>query len=96
MFFSIDNLNKPVIIGNVYRPPRELNEALTYFTNELNRAMQHKDVKGKKIILSGDFNINLLKVNENNMYANFFDMLTSYSLVPNITCPTRIPKIRTK
>ena len=67
MFSSIDILNKSVIIGNVYRPPREPNEPLTHFTNEPNRAIQHKDVKGKKIILSGDSNINLLKVGENNI-----------------------------
>ena len=64
MFFSIDILNKSVIIGNVYRPHRELKEPLTHFTNESNRAIQHEDVKGMKIILSGDFNINLLKVDE--------------------------------
>ena len=89
MFFSIDNLNKSVIIGNVCRPSRELKEALTYFTNKLNRAIQQKDVKGKKMILSEDFNINLTKLNKN-MYGNFFDVLTSYSLVLNITCQTRI------
>ena len=35
MFFSIDTLNKSVVIGNVCRPPRELNEALTYFLTNL-------------------------------------------------------------
>ena len=49
-------------------------------------------MKGKTIIMSGDFNINLLKINEKISYANFFDMMTSISLLPNITYPTRITR----
>ena len=40
----------------------------------------------------GDFNINLLKINEKISYADFFDMMTSISLLPNITYPTRITR----
>ena len=43
------------------------------------------------MIVSGDFNINLLKFSEKIMYANFFDMRTANSL-PNITFPTQIPQ----
>ena len=92
MFIEIENLNRSVIIGNIYRPPRESNELLTKFNDELNKAMHHKLIKSKKIIISGDFNINLLKINEKIMYANFFDMMTSISLLPNITYPTRITR----
>ena len=92
MFIEIENLNKSLIIGNIYRPPRESNELLTKFNDELNKAMHHKLIKSKKIIISGDFNINLLKINEKIMYANFFDMMTSISLLPNITYPTRITR----
>ena len=89
MFFAIENMNKPLIIGNIYRPPRELIEPLTCFIEEFNTAINHDKIRGKKMILSGDFNINLLKISEKIMYANFFDMLTANSLLPNITCPTR-------
>ena len=40
--------------------------------------------------MSGDFNINLLMINEKISYVNFFDMMTSISLLPNITYPTII------
>ena len=83
-------MNKPLIIGNIYRPPRELIEPLTCFIEEFNTAINHDKIRGKKMILSGDFNINLLKISEKIMYANFFDMLTANSLLPNITCPTRM------
>ena len=92
MFFSIDNLNKYNIIGNNYRPPRELLGSLTNFNKELNKVIQHNIVQSKKIILSGNFNINILKITEKPAYAHFFDMLTTNSLLPNITYPTRITR----
>ena len=92
MFIEIENLNKSLIIGNIYRPPRESNEQITKFNDEFNKAVHHKLIQGKKMIISGDFNINLLKINEKIMYANFFDMMTSISLLPNITYPTRITR----
>ena len=91
-FFSIDNLNKSVIIGNTYRPPRELLRLLTNFNEEPIKVIQHNIMKSKKIILSGDFNINILKITEKPAYAHFFDMLTANALLPNITYPTRITR----
>ena len=88
MFIEIENLNKSVIIGNIYRPPRESN----IFNVAFNKAMNNKLIKGKTKIISGDFNINLLKINEKIMYANFFDMMISISLLPSITFPTRITR----
>ena len=52
-------------------------------------------MKGKKIIMLDNFNINLLKIKEKRSYANFFDMMTSISLLPNITYPTRITRTTT-
>ena len=76
MFIEIGNLHKSIIIGNIYRPPRESNELITQFNDEFSKAMHHNIMKGKTLIMSGDFNINLLKINENISYANFFDILT--------------------
>ena len=61
MFFSIDNLNKSIIIGNIYRPPRELLGSLTNFNEEFNRVIQHNIIiiKNRKVILSGDFNTHI-------------------------------------
>ena len=41
-----------------------------------------------ELILTGDTNINLLKVNEKEKCGEFFDILTSFSLYPKITLPT--------
>ena len=43
----------------------------------------------KIVILAGDFNINMLKINEQENCSSCFDMLTSFSLFPQITFPTR-------
>ena len=44
----------------------------------------------------GDFNINLLNYDNDTNVANFLDSLTSTSLLPYITQPTRItPKSKT-
>ena len=95
MFIEIEILHKSLIIGNIYRPPRESNKLITKFNDEFSKAMHHKIMKGKKLIMSGDFNINLLKINEKISYANFLDMMASNSLLLNITYPTRITQTTT-
>ena len=40
-------------------------------------------------MLAGDYNINLLKINEKEGFAEFLDMMTNNSLIPTITLPTR-------
>ena len=44
------------------------------------------------LIIAGDFNINLLKLNENDMYSSYFDALISHSLFRQITFPTRFTR----
>ena len=44
---------------------------------------------GKYQIFAGDFNFNLLKVNENTSATRFFNNLVSHSFAPQITLPTR-------
>ena len=42
-----------------------------------------------EFVLAGDFNIDLLKINEKYIYSDFLDLLTSFSYFPKITFPTR-------
>ena len=66
-----------IIIGNIYRPPplRELLGSFTNFNEEINRVIQHNIIKNIKVILSGDFNINILKLAEKAAYAIFWTCL---------------------
>ncbi len=40
--------------------------------------------------MTGDFNIDLLKINDKHVIGEYFDMLTSHSFYPKITLPTRL------
>ncbi len=82
-------LSKDVIIGNIYRPPRDLNENYMQFLNEFTSIISLIDKTNSDILIAGDFNINILKINEKHIVGEFFDMLISNSFYPHITLPTR-------
>ena len=46
----------------------------------------------KEVIITGDFNINLLKINEKEIFWEFLKSLISHSYFPKITFPTRFSR----
>ena len=84
---------KDIIIGNIYRPPYDNNckENINSFTTELDSILSSFDTSTNDLIVTGDFNINLLQVNMCNKehYGNFLDLMLGHSLFPKITLPTR-------
>ena len=85
-------LSKDIIIGNIYRPPRDLNENYKLFLSEFTPIISSFDRTNSDVIIAGDFIINLLKINEKEVFAEFFYSLISYSFYPHITLPTRLSK----
>ena len=83
-------LRNEIIVGNIYRPPRTLREQTKQFINEFTSLVQALDNTNLNIVLAGDYNLNLLKINESEICCEFFDLLTSQSLFPHITLPTRL------
>ena len=81
---------KKVMIGNMYKPPGERNENYQSFLNELSPVLTHLEKYNDEIILTGDLNINLLKVNQRPIINDFFDIMITNSLYPHITLPTRL------
>ena len=78
-------LPQTITIGNIYRPPRPLNENYNEFLNEFTTVISSMQNHYKNnLILAGDYNINMLKINEQENCSRFFD-----SLFPKITLPTR-------
>ena len=75
-------LRKEIIVGNIYRPPRTLREQTKQFINEFTSLVQDLDNTNFNIVLAGDYNLNLLKINENEICCELFDLLTSHSLFP--------------
>ena len=65
MFLELEGLaTTPIIIGNIYRPPRSNNndKSITNFIKEFNPVLSNLVREFDNIILAGDFNINLLKL----------------------------------
>ena len=81
-------LPQTITIGNIYRPPRPLNEKYNEFLNEFTTVIS--SMQKNNLILAGDYNINILNINEQENCSKFFDMLTSFSLFPQITLLTRL------
>ena len=46
------------------------------------------DHNNSDILLTGDYNINLLAINDNEINADFLEMFCSLSFYPKITLPT--------
>ena len=86
-------LAKTLTLGNIYRPPRSSNYDLNAFTDEFSHIISSLENNNNHLILAGDFNINLLKLNENELYSNLVDTLISHSLYPLITLSTRFTRI---
>ncbi len=83
-------LNKPIIIGNIYHPSRDIVEKYSEFTNEFALVLDTLETMNSEVIISGDFNIDLLKIADKEVLAEYFDMFTSHSFIPKITLPTRL------
>ena len=86
---SINNSARKILIGNIYRPPRNLNDNYSNFTNELSSILSEMENQNSDAIICGDFNINLLKINEKETIGDVFEMMCSKSFFPKITLPTR-------
>ena len=79
---------KNIIVGNIYRHPsmyleEYLDDYLTPFLNKISN-------ENKRKIIMGDFNVDLMKVDDNDITAKYFDIMTSHLFVPHIVHPTRI------
>ena len=88
LFIEIEGkqLSENVVIGNMYRPPRDRNEHYQSFINEIDPVLTTLGNFKCKIILTGDLDINLLNVKP--IFNEILDIITSHSFHPHITLPT--------
>lgn len=82
-------LTKPnnTIVGVIYRPP---NDKLEQFKQSLSEILQKIDLQKKKCYILGDFNVDLLKVEESRYLNDVLNCMFSSSFYPLISKPTRI------
>ena len=79
--------SKNIVCGCVYRHP---NFQISDFLVFLDNVLQMLSKENKEIYICGDFNIDLLKIDDINSYLEFYNLLSSYSLLPLIIHPTRV------
>lgn len=77
-----------IIVGCLYKHP--IMSIVDFNMNFLNKILEKISKEGKRLVLLGDFNINLLSYKVNNEVKNFVDILESYQIAPTINLPTRI------
>ena len=78
---------KNILLGCIYRHP---SMHLKDFNDRYLSPLMDKLNNNKHTFLLGDFNVDLMKSDEDEHTANYFDTLTSQSFVPHIIQPTRI------
>ena len=86
-----DRFARKITIVNYYRPPRDnySNASIDKFLTPLEVILKKLEKQNSVIILSGDSNINLLRISKWSKCQEYFDLLTTHSLFPCITMPTR-------
>ena len=75
------------VIFAIYRPH---SGSIEEFSIQLDRMLQSNILRGKTVIVVGDLNVDLLKVN-NNQTSNFVDSMRSLNYLPVISRATRFP-----
>ncbi len=83
-----------LILDNIYRPPRDVNENYKNFIDEFKHVISNLGNNSTDVIITGDTNIDLLKISEREVFCDFFDSVTSHSFYPSITLPTRFSNTR--
>jgi len=89
IFNNLNNKESKLILGNIYRPPRNTKDDIDKFISNLNDTFN--DLKYyKNVTICGDFNLDLLKYKENAAINNYFENIITSSYLPKITLPTRL------
>ena len=78
---------KNIVIGNMYRPP---DQDMNVFNDFIDYVLRCATKNQKLVYLMGNFNINLLNEDVHPLTNDFVNVITSHSLYPSITKPTRI------
>ena len=89
LWFEIEKNRKKYIVGGIYRHP---NQSIQSFTNLLEQNLI-KINKGKTpCFITGDFNIDFLKAENNRIIMDYLNNLLLYNFLPVLLLPTRITR----
>ena len=84
------SLKHKITICNIYRPPRENIEQVELFLKEITPILHQLSRENSEVVFTGDFNLDLLMVNQKSIISKYLDLMFTYNFIPTITLPTRI------
>ena len=88
ILLNITHKLKSFIVGTFYRSQKaDASNFIEHFSETLSN-INH--IKNNEIIVCGDFNFDLLKLDTCNISLDFFNAISSCFLIPMITKPTRV------
>ena len=90
VWIEIKNKNKNIVCGCVYRHPRELKSDYSEFNKYMDSTLDILTKENKEVYICGDFNIDLLTMNETDSHLKFYNLMNSHGLLPFIIQPTRV------
>ncbi len=64
--------NKPVVIANIYRHPKDIIDKYRKFTQEHRPVLKSLENMNVEAIEANDYNIDLLKINEREVFSEMF------------------------
>ena len=64
------------------------------FNKEIEPIIDRLDKEKSNLFLGGDYNANLLEMNQKENYQEFFDIFVSRGIIPKIALPTRFSSRR--
>ena len=85
-----NNPSDKTIVGCIYKHPGGPIKDLKNFRHKLEQNLLLTNSEKKQCIITGDLNIDGLKIKTNSEVENFFNMLLEHNFLPTITNPTRI------
>ena len=88
VILNVTHKTKSIIVGTFYRSQKA--DPVIFIKKFLEILTNINKVNNSEIILCGDFNFDLLKLESCDVSLNFFNAINSFSLIPMITKPTRI------
>ena len=92
LFIEVSISQTKLLVINIYRPPRD---NMVDFINDLGillNMLRPLQTQYSNIIVMGDFNVNFLKIKENDHVREVLDNFMSCGYLPNITLPSRISR----
>ena len=88
LFVQFKYGGKLMLVGIIYRPPSS--DLLLFLSKMEDILMSIGRQKYDRVLICGDFNIDILNVDGDASTSNFINLLSSHFLLPLITRPTRI------